>query len=219
MKSMANTYNRFWTSLLLEQASSSWTAHPSSDHTLQIILELYNPKKELAKNRSLSHSWYSVRNYKIPKGIMKTRFEPRLPKMSSWKILNFTTWIRSWDLCKWQVFCPWTIKAKYWRFPQISISFIYNYQGLSFLPVTFTGQVQILSVIFNIFSCWYPWENRFKSGFHSSFWDFMCGIWNWGMSSSFRNHVIQISIRQVHFQDTYSQLSIVKIFRKNIYFL
>ncbi len=32
-----------------------------------------------------SHSWYSVRNYKIPKGIMKTRFEPRLPRMSSWK--------------------------------------------------------------------------------------------------------------------------------------
>ncbi len=32
-----------------------------------------------------SPSWYSVRNYKIPKGIMKTRFEPRLPRMTSWK--------------------------------------------------------------------------------------------------------------------------------------
>ncbi len=35
-----------------------------------------------------------------------------------------------------------------------------------------------------------PWETRFKYGFHSSFWDFICGIWNWGMASSFWNHVI-----------------------------
>jgi hypothetical protein len=79
--------------------------------------------------------------------------------------------------------------------------------------------VQILGVNFNMFSCWHPWETRFKSGFHSSFWDFICGIWKWGMASSFWNHVIQISIRQVHFQDTYSQLWIVKIFNENIYFL
>ncbi len=39
------------------------------------------------------------------------------------------------------------------------------------------------------------------------------------MASSFWNHVIQISIRQVHFQDKYSQLWIVKIFTENIYFL
>ncbi len=47
----------------------------------------------------------------------------------------------------------------------------------------------------------------------------MCGIWDRGMASSFWNQVIQISIRQVHFQDLYSQLWIVKIFSENIYFL
>jgi hypothetical protein len=72
-------------------------------------------------------------------------------------------------------------------------------------------------VIFNIFSCWHPWETRFK--IHSSFWDFKCRIWKWGMASSFWNHVIQISNRQVYFQDIYSQLWIVKIFTENIYFL
>ncbi len=72
---------------------------------------------------------------------------------------------------------------------------------------------------FEYFLCWHPRETRFKPGFHSSFWDFICGIWNWGMASSFWNHVIQISIRQVHFQDIYSQLWIVKIFTNNIYFL
>jgi hypothetical protein len=79
--------------------------------------------------------------------------------------------------------------------------------------------VQILGVNFNIFSCWHPWESRFKSGLYSSFWYFICGIWKWGMASSFWNHVIQISIRQVHFQDIYSQLWIEKIFTENIYFL
>ncbi len=79
--------------------------------------------------------------------------------------------------------------------------------------------VRILCVNFNIFSCWHPWETRFKSGFHSSFWDFIYGIWYWGMASSFWNHVIQISIRQVHFQDIYSQLWIIEIFTENIYFL
>jgi hypothetical protein len=79
--------------------------------------------------------------------------------------------------------------------------------------------VQILGVKYNIFSCWHPWETRFKSGFHRSFWDFICGIWNSGLASSFWNHVIQISSRQVHFQDKYSQLWIVKIFTENIYFL
>jgi hypothetical protein len=74
-------------------------------------------------------------------------------------------------------------------------------------------------VIFTIFSCWHPWETRFKSGFHSSFWDFIHGIRKWVMASSFWNHVIQISIRLVHFQDIYSQLWIVKIFTENIYFL
>jgi hypothetical protein len=39
------------------------------------------------------------------------------------------------------------------------------------------------------------------------------------MASSFWNHVIQISIRQVHFQDIYSSLWIVKIFSENLYFL
>ncbi len=132
-------------------------------------------------------------------------------------------------------------QSSYQRLPHINISSIQN----SFLLVTFTGLtalwdiylsgfgslmskylqllqgfwVRILGVNFKIFSCWHPWETRFKSGFHSSFWDLICGIWKWGSASSFWNHVIQISIRQVHFQDKYSQLWILKIFTENIYFL
>ncbi len=64
---------------------------------LQIILDLCIPEKEFAKTRSQisciyfqSHSWYSVRNYIIPKGIMKTRFEPGHPRMSLWKSSKIT---------------------------------------------------------------------------------------------------------------------------------
>ena len=108
---------------------------------------------------------------------------------------------------------------------QENLSSIQNYQGLSFLPVTFTGladlfpqlgslheklcgntmylalmvqwqntcdwcrgpgfKPKVWSLIF--FSFWHPWETWFKSDFNSSFWDFICEIWNWGMASSFCN--------------------------------
>ncbi len=61
--------------------------------------------------------------------------------------------------------------------------------------------------------------NIFLVGLYFYFLNFKCGIWSWGVASSFWNHVIQISFRQVHFQDIYSQLWIVKIFSENIYFL
>ncbi len=125
------------------------------------------------------------------------------------------------------------------RFPHINASSIQNYQGLilrRFVPsagiftwtalwghyVTGFGSpmskyLQLLQgswmrIFLNIFLCWHPWETRFKSGFHSSFWDFICGIWKWGMASSFWNHVIRISIRQVHFQDIQGASGIVFFF-------
>ena len=65
---------------------------------LQIILDLCIPEKELAKTRSQipfiyfqSHSLYSVRNYLIPKGIMKTRLETFPPGMPSRKNNNLHT--------------------------------------------------------------------------------------------------------------------------------
>ncbi len=33
--------------------------------------------------------------------------------------------------------------------------------------------VQIQDVMFITFSRWHPWEPRFKSGFHNSFWDYL----------------------------------------------
>ncbi len=89
-------------------------------NALQIILDLCIPEKELAKTRSQisfiyfqSHSWNFVRNYVIPKGIMKTRLESRLPRKSSWKSINYYILdLNSGHLHRKHVFCHWTIKAR-----------------------------------------------------------------------------------------------------------
>ncbi len=66
-----------------------------------------------------SHLWYSVINYIIPKRIMKTRFEPRPPGMSSWKNNKFHTLeLNSGSLHQKQGFCYWTINARYIMSPQ-----------------------------------------------------------------------------------------------------
>ena len=56
-------------------------------------------------------------------------------------------------------------------------------------------------------------------GTNISFLKFICGILNWGVANSFWNHVIQISSRQMYFQDIYSNLLKVKLFSGNIYSL
>ncbi len=76
----------------------------------------------------------------------------------------------------------------------------------NYLQLLQESWVRILGVKSNMFCYRHPWKTRLKSGFHSSFWDFICGIWKGGMASSFWNHVIQISIKQVYFQDVYSRL-------------
>ncbi len=48
---------------------------------------------------------------------------------------------------------------------------------------------------------------------------FICGILNRGVANSFWNHLIQISSKQMYFQDIYSNLWKVKLFGGNIYSL
>ncbi len=63
------------------------------------------------------------------------------------------------------------------------------------------------------------WTNIFRSRTIISFLKFICGILNQGMANSFWNHVIQISSKQICFQDIYFNLWKVKIFNGNIYSL
>ena len=55
------------------------------------------------------------------------------------------------------------------------------------------------------------------NGTNISILKFICGILNRGMANSFWNHIIQISSRQIDFQDIYTNLWKVKIFSGNIY--
>ncbi len=61
--------------------------------------------------------------------------------------------------------------------------------------------------------------NIFLNGTNISFLKFICEIVNRGVANSFWNHVIQISNRQMYFQDIYSNLWKVKVFNGNIYSL
>ena len=59
----------------------------------------------------------------------------------------------------------------------------------------------------------------FLNGTNISFLKFICGILNQGVANFFWNHVIQISSRQMHFQDIYFNLWKVKVLIGNIYSL
>ncbi len=61
--------------------------------------------------------------------------------------------------------------------------------------------------------------NIFLKGTNISFLKFICGILNRGVANSFWNHVIQISSKQMYFQDIYSNLWKVPVFIGNIYSL
>ncbi len=193
-------------------------------NALQIILDLCIPEIELANTHSqissiylLSHSWYSVRNYWIPKGIMKTRFEPRLPRMSSHgKIINCTHWIRTLAPC---------ITSQYFTTrPRKTLSKPALCRYWYILEPLMCG-VQFRAYWGDSTSLWYPActvvLNRtsiFLLKYIFSFWhsyvEFRTEVW----LLPFWNNVIQISIRQMNFQDIYSLLWIVQIFNGNIYF-
>ncbi len=76
-------------------------------------------------------------------------------------------------------------------------------------------------------SDWQEWQslvvlrgpNIFLNETNISILKFICGILNRGVANSFWNHVIQISSRQMYFQDIYSNLWKVKVFFGNIYSL
>ncbi len=59
----------------------------------------------------------------------------------------------------------------------------------------------------------------FLNGTNISFLKFICGLLNRGVANSFWNHVIQISSRQVDFQDIFSNLWKVSVFFGNMYSL
>ncbi len=59
----------------------------------------------------------------------------------------------------------------------------------------------------------------FLNGTNISFLKFICGILNRGVANSFWTYVIQISSRQMYFQDINSNLWKVKVFIGNIYSL
>jgi hypothetical protein len=137
--------------------------------SLQKILDLCIPENKLAKTRSQisfiyfqSHSWYSVRNYVIPKELRKTRLVPRLPRMKSWKsnkhqTLNLNT----------GPLLPLAHQSWYIISPQSCPSQDPSWGNKSAKPVKVTGKND---------SPWLFWTNIFLNWTYISLWKFICEI-------------------------------------------
>ncbi len=128
------------------------------------------------------------------------------------KVINKTPWI--WTrapLHQMQVFCHWTIKADT-EFPHKPVHVKILVEGTN-LPnqEKWPARMTVLGSS--------EWNKIFLNGTNISFLKFICPILNRGVANSFWNHVIQISSRQMYFQDIYSNLWKVKVFIENIYSL
>ncbi len=152
-------------------------------------------------------------NYIIPKGIMKTRFEPWLPRMSSWKVINITLDLNS-DPFASQAGILLLDHQSWYRNTPCTKLFISRSQLREQICQTSKSDRQEWQslVVLN-------GTNNFQNGTNISFLKFICGILYRVVAKSFLNHVIQISSRQMYFQDIYSNLRKVKVFSGNIYSL
>ncbi len=185
-------------------------------------MDLYNWDLDNMIPKGTSHTLVPNSTYEVPKGTIKTRFEPSLPRMPARKNINLLT--QDWTGVSY-------IRCKYFDIgpaSQISklptkllmrrgnksakpVSDRQEWQSLVVLNGTnidlweslvscFSGPVtkylllrqvswvQIQGVIF------FPWEPRFKSGFHNSFWDLVVPdriswmaleIYKWNLVMSF----------------------------------
>ncbi len=141
-----------------------------------------------------------------PKRNMKTRFEPRLQGCHHEKVINITPWIWSQAPC---------ITSKYIAIGSLKL--------INSVPTKLSMSRSQLSEQICQTSKRDPqeWQSLVVlNETNISFLKFLCGILNRGMANSFWNHVIQISSRQMQFQEiVYYNLWKVKIFSGNIYSL
>jgi hypothetical protein len=87
-------------------------------------------------------------------------------------LTEILTWTAFWELSAWAVMVQWQNTCMWYR----------------------GAWVQIQVVMFTTFSLWHPWEPRFKSGFHNSFWDYVVPdripwmtleLYEWNLGTSF----------------------------------
>ncbi len=141
---------------------------------------------------------------------MKTRFEPKLPRMSSWKSNNHNPGFELRPPC---------IPCKY--FATGPSKLIHNVPTKLYISRSQLWE-QICQTSKSDRQEWRSLvvlngTNIFLNGTNISFLKFICGILKRGVANSFWNHVIQISSRHMYFQDIYSNLWKVKVFSGNIY--
>ncbi len=145
---------------------------------------------------------------------MKTRFEPRLPRMSSWKSNKHDTLaLNSGPLASYASILPLDHHSWYTMSPQSCPCQDPSWRNMQICQTSKSDLQEWQSLVVLIKA------NTFLNGTNISFLKFICGNLNRGVANSFWNHVIQISSRQMYFQYIYSNLWKVKVFSGNIYSL
>ncbi len=91
---------------------------------------------------------------------------------------------------------------------------LYMYYSVSIGNNIFPQQDCVISVVQDIHTYFQIRTTKMVSWILISFSKVYCifGIWHWGLANTFLSHVIQISIKQKHFHNIFSQLWKVKIF-------
>ncbi len=143
---------------------------------------------------------------------MKTRFEPRLPRMSSWKsnkhnILD----LNSDPLASQAGILPLDHQYWYLEYHKAVHVKIPVEEHICQTSKSDRQEWQSLVVLNG--------ANNFLKGTNISFLKFICGILNRGVANSFWNHAIQISSKQMYFQDINCNLRKAKVFSGNLYYL
>ncbi len=105
-----------------------------------------------------------------------------------------------------QVFCHWTIKAdSYYSHKAVHVKIPVEEQ-ICQTRKSDRQEWQSLVVLNG--------TNNFLNGTNISFLKFICGILNRGVANSFWNHVVQISSRQMYFQDIFQSVKSKSIYWK-----
>ncbi len=152
---------------------------------------------------------------------MKTRFEPRLPRMSSWKSKKHNTLdLNSGPPASLTSILPLDNQSSYKLFllpTKLSMSRSQLREQICQTRKSDRQEWQSL-VVLNGTNIFLNGTNIFLNGTNISFLKFICGILNRGVANFFWNHVIQISSRQMYFQDIYPN-PWKEVFIGNIYSL
>ncbi len=142
---------------------------------------LHDSKRNWPHLGSKSHTWISKKKYKFHSG--KSYFHSELPRTVI--LAGHFSWFGTCVLSTEILTC-----TALWEHSASAL--MVQWQNTCMRCRGAWVQIQV--VMFTTFSLWHPWEPRFKSGIHNSFWDYVVPdripwmtleLYEWNLGTSF----------------------------------